>query len=79
MWHWISRASLSSGKHFVTANKAMIAHHGTLNWLTLAEINNVYLMFEAAVAGGIPAVKTLREGLAGNQINARCRYFKWYL
>ena len=64
----LARASLSSGKHFVTANKAMIAHHGT-ELATLAEANNAHLMFEAAVAGGIPAVKTLREGLAGNQIN----------
>ena len=64
----LARASLSSGKHFVTANKAMIAHHGT-ELATLAEANNAHLMFEAAVAGGIPALKTLREGLAGNQIN----------
>ena len=64
----LARASLSSGKHFVTANKAMIEHHGT-ELAKLAEANNAHLMFEAAVAGGIPAVKTLREGLAGNQIN----------
>jgi homoserine dehydrogenase len=76
----LARKSLASGKHFVTANKAMIAHHGT-ELARLAEQNNAALMFEAAVAGGIPAVKTLREGLAGNQIsrvagilNGTCNY-----
>lgn len=74
------RAALVSGKHVVTANKAMIAHHGT-ELALLAEANNAYLLFEAAVAGGIPAVKTLREGLAGNKItrvtgilNGTCNY-----
>ena len=57
-----------SGKSFVTANKAMLAHHGA-ELARLAETNNANLKFEASVAGGIPAVKTLREGLAGNRIN----------
>jgi len=74
------RAALSSGKHVVTANKAMLAHHGT-ELAKIAEENNVGLLFEAAVAGGIPAVKTLREGLAGNEftrvsgiLNGTCNY-----
>ena len=61
------RTALASGKHVITANKAMIAHHGT-ELAQLAETNRVHLLFEAAVAGGIPAVRTLREGLAGNEI-----------
>ena len=76
----LARAALGSGKHVITANKAMIAHHGT-ELAQVAEANNTLLMFEAAVAGGIPAVKTLREGLAGNKItrvagilNGTCNY-----
>ncbi len=64
----LARQSLAAGKGFVTANKAMLAHHGT-ELASIAEENNANLSFEAAVAGGIPAVKTLREGLAGNKIN----------
>ena len=64
----LTKAALCHGKHVITANKAMIAHHGT-ELAGLAEDNQVSLMFEAAVAGGIPALKTLREGLAGNEIN----------
>jgi len=74
------RAALASGKHVVTANKAMLAHHGS-ELAALAEANDVGLLFEAAVAGGIPAVKTLREGLAGNRftrvsgiLNGTCNY-----
>ena len=74
------RRSLSNGKHVITANKAMLAHHGT-ELATLAEDNNVGLLYEAAVAGGIPAVKSLREGLAGNSftrvsgiLNGTCNY-----
>ncbi|MEK9850364.1 MAG: homoserine dehydrogenase, partial [Candidatus Puniceispirillum sp.] len=63
----LARASLTAGKTFVTANKAMLAHHGT-ELATLAEAHDAPLFFEAAVAGGIPAVKTLREGLAGNRV-----------
>lgn len=60
--------ALSGGKHVVTANKALIAHHG-LTLAKLAEKNNAVLAFEAAVCGGIPIIKTLREGLAANRIN----------
>jgi len=60
-------AAISNGKHVVTANKALIAHHGT-ELAQCAEKAGVALVFEAAVAGGIPIVKALREGLAGNKI-----------
>ena len=76
----LARAALTSGKHLITANKAMIAHYGA-ELAQLAETNDVHLLFESAVAGGIPAVKTLREGLAGNKItrvagilNGTCNY-----
>ncbi|MBA5779324.1 homoserine dehydrogenase [Stappia sp. F7233] len=62
------RAALSSGKHVVTANKALLAKHG-VELAKLAEENGVSLNFEAAVAGGIPIVKTMRESLAGNHVN----------
>lgn len=61
-------AALNSGKHVVTANKALLAHHGTA-LARLAESKRLALNFEAAVAGGIPIVKALRESLAGNRIN----------
>ncbi|WP_025898518.1 homoserine dehydrogenase [Sneathiella glossodoripedis] len=61
-------AALGAGKSVVTANKALLAMHGT-ELASLAENNNVSLNYEAAVAGGIPIVKALREGLAGNAIN----------
>ena len=60
--------ALKSGKHVITANKALLAKHGQ-ELAELAEKNNVSLKFEAAVAGGIPAVKVLTESLAGNKIN----------
>ncbi|PKQ09695.1 MAG: homoserine dehydrogenase, partial [Alphaproteobacteria bacterium HGW-Alphaproteobacteria-12] len=60
-------AALKAGKHVVTANKALVAHHGTA-LARLAEQANVALNYEAAVAGGIPIVKTMREALAGNEI-----------
>ena len=60
-------AALAAGKHVVTANKAMIARHGA-RLAGLSEANNVQLAFEAAVAGGIPILKALKEGLAGNQV-----------
>lgn len=63
----LTRAALRAGKHVVTANKAMIAHHGH-ELASLGEAHGAALMFEAAVAGGIPALKTLREGLAANEI-----------
>lgn len=59
--------ALSHNKHVVTANKALIAEHGMV-LLTLAEQKSLALRFEAAVAGGIPIIKALREGLAGNRI-----------
>ena len=55
-------AALKAGKHVVTANKALLAKHG-LALAKLAEKNGVALNFEAAVAGGIPVIKTLREAL----------------
>ena len=61
--------ALKSGKHVVTANKALLAHHGT-SLARLAEAGQATLRFEAAVAGGIPIIKALREGLAGNRISA---------
>ncbi|MFZ0847526.1 MAG: homoserine dehydrogenase, partial [Pseudolabrys sp.] len=73
-------AALSSGKSVVTANKALLAKHG-VKLATLAEKHKVALNFEAAVGAAIPIVKTLREGLAGNQIeriygilNGTCNY-----
>lgn len=73
-------ASLKAGKHVATANKALIAHHGTA-LARLAEEKGVALNYEAAVAGGIPIVKTMREALAGNEIrsihgilNGTCNY-----
>ena len=55
--------ALRAGKHVVTANKALLAHHGPA-LAALAEKNDVALNFEAAVAGGIPVVKVMRESLA---------------
>ena len=73
-------AALAAGKSVVTANKALLAAHG-MALAKLAEDKHVALAFEASVAGGIPIVKTLREGLAGNQIvrvygilNGTCNY-----
>ena len=62
-----AEAALDAGKSFVTANKALLAKHG-MRLAALAEEKGVALAFEASVAGGIPIVKTLREGLAGNSI-----------
>ena len=64
----LARASLARGLSFVTANKALIAHHGA-ELATLAEQSGAALRFEAAVAGGIPIVKTVKEGLAANRID----------
>jgi homoserine dehydrogenase len=73
-------AALAAGKSVVTANKALLAKHGVA-LAALAEQKQVALNFEAAVAGAIPIVKTLREGLAGNTItrvygilNGTCNY-----
>ena len=62
-----ARNTIAAGKGLVTANKAMIAHHG-LELATLAAEARVPLKFEAAVAGGIPVIKGLREGAAANAI-----------
>ena len=62
-------AALQAGKPVVTANKALIATHG-LELARLAEAQNVALLFEAAVMGGVPAVKTLREGLVGEEVGS---------
>jgi homoserine dehydrogenase len=60
-------AALGAKKHVVTANKALLAKHG-YELAQMAEQNRVALNFEAAVAGGIPIIKTVREALAGNGI-----------
>ncbi len=72
--------ALKAGKHVITANKALLAHHGA-SLARLAEDQGVALNFEASVAGGIPIIKTLREGLAGNRVtklfgimNGTCNY-----
>jgi homoserine dehydrogenase len=74
------RLALERGKAVVTANKALLAHHGHL-LATIAKQHSAPLMFEAAVAGGIPIIKMLREGLAANRIdgvygilNGTCNY-----
>jgi homoserine dehydrogenase len=61
--------ALNSGKHVITANKALIATHGN-ELLDLARKNGVHLLFEAAVAGGIPVLKALEQGLSANQITS---------
>ena len=73
-------AALSQGKDVVTANKALLAHHGTA-LAKCAESNGRCLGYEAAIAGGIPAIKALREGLAANAfsriygiLNGTCNY-----
>ena len=65
----IVHAALDRRYHVVTANKALLAHHG-YELAQKAENNNVSLMYEAAVAGGIPVIKMMREGLAANNVNA---------
>ncbi|WP_310619604.1 homoserine dehydrogenase [Flexibacterium corallicola] len=74
------RAALEAGKHVVTANKALLAKHA-VSLSALAESQGVSLNYEAAVAGGIPIVKTMRESLAGNSVdrvygimNGTCNY-----
>ena len=59
--------AIDNGKHIVTANKALIALHGN-EIFSAAQRKGVTVAFEAAVAGGIPIIKAIREGLAGNQI-----------
>lgn len=74
------RAAIMAGKHVVTANKALLAKHGN-ELAKLAEEKGVSLNFEAAVAGGIPVIKSIREGMASNEIsriygilNGTCNY-----
>ncbi len=76
----LARKALGGGKGLVTANKAMVAHHG-LELAQLAESNDAPLRYEAAVAGGIPVIKGLAEGAAANRIeriygilNGTCNY-----
>ena len=60
--------AIENGKHVVTANKALIANHG-MEIFAAAQSRGVMVAYEAAVAGGIPIIKALREGLAANRIN----------
>ncbi len=60
-------AAIAAGKHVVTANKALLAHHGNAIFAAAQE-RGVMVAFEAAVAGGIPIIKAVREGLAANRI-----------
>jgi homoserine dehydrogenase len=73
-------AAIAAGKHVITANKALLAHHGVV-LARAAEAKGVCLNFEASVAGGIPVIKTLRESLVGNRVsklfgimNGTCNY-----
>jgi homoserine dehydrogenase len=65
----LAETALANGKHVITANKALLAKHGRA-LAELAETQNVALKFEAAVAGGIPIVKTLRESLVAYDVQA---------
>jgi homoserine dehydrogenase len=76
----VCEAAIAAGRHVVTANKALLALHGT-RLAAAAEERGVSLAYEAAVAGGIPIIKTLREGLIGNRrgrvfgiLNGTCNY-----
>jgi homoserine dehydrogenase len=76
----LARNTIAAGKPFVTANKAMIAHHGVA-LAQAAEAAGTALKYEAAVAGGIPVIKGLREGAAANRLsqvygilNGTCNY-----
>jgi homoserine dehydrogenase len=76
----LAERALRAGKHVVTANKALLALHGA-ELAELAEKRGSILAFEAAVAGGIPIIKALREGLVGNRVsrlygilNGTCNY-----
>ena len=76
----LCKTALGKGCHVVTANKAMLAHHG-LELAKIAEKSNCQISCEASVGGGIPIIKALREGLVGNQFskitgifNGTCNY-----
>ncbi|MAS12943.1 MAG: homoserine dehydrogenase [Nitratireductor sp.] len=62
------KAALEAGRHVVTANKALLSKHGVA-LAAIAEEKGVLLNYEAAVAGGIPVIKTMREALAGNEVS----------
>ena len=62
------KLAIEQGKHVVTANKALIAEHGN-ELIAMAESAGVQIRFEAAVAGGIPIIKALREAVAANQVS----------
>jgi len=65
----VCETAIAHGRHVVTANKALLAVHGN-DLARLAEDAGVTLAYEASVAGGIPIIKALREGLVGNKISA---------
>ncbi|MEE9314023.1 MAG: homoserine dehydrogenase [Rhizobiaceae bacterium] len=74
------KMALNNGKHVVTANKALLAKHG-VELAEIAEANGLLLNYEAAVAGGIPIIKVMRESLTANQVsrvygilNGTCNY-----
>ena len=76
----VCEAAIAAGRHVVTANKALLAHHGAA-LARAAEAKGVTLAYEASVAGGIPIIKALREGLAANSVqrvygilNGTCNY-----
>ena len=76
----LARATLGAGKPLVTANKAMLAHHG-MDLAALAEAHDTTIAYEAAVAGGVPVINGLREGAAANRLsrvsgilNGTCNY-----
>lgn len=69
MAYQVCEAALKAGRHVVTANKALLAHH-MVELATLAEASGMGLFYEAAVAGGIPIIKALREGLTANEIRS---------
>ena len=67
-YEWVMEA-IAQGKHVVTANKALLAQHGNEIFQAACE-KGVIVAFEAAVAGGIPIVKAMREGLSANRIQS---------
>jgi len=69
--------AIENGKHVVTANKSLIALHGNEIFAKASE-KGVIVAFEAAVAGGIPIIKAIREGLSGNQIEWGGRHYQWH-
>jgi len=78
-YDWV-KSALMSGKSVVTANKQLMAHHGT-ELLDLARSRGLEVRFEASVAGGIPVLRALQEGLAGDRLvevrgilNGTCAY-----